>query len=266
MREVNAALLSLLESLDADDWKKPTVHPTRDVRDIVAHLLDGSLKRLSIQRDGHFLDAPEIRSFEDTVAFIQRLNTEWMVAARRLSPRLLIEWLRRTDEEVVTLFAKIEPHAPAPFGVAWAGEEWSPSWFDIAREYTEKWHHQQQIRDAVGRPGLTERRYLHPVLQTFLRGVPHAYRNTAAPDDTRVRIVVTGEAGGTWHLCRQGECWELTDDSSEGRSAAVVTLDAQTAWRLWTKGIDRQAARARVLLEGDLGLCAPLFEMVTIMA
>jgi uncharacterized protein (TIGR03083 family) len=265
MREVNAALLSLLESLDADDWKKPTTHPTRDVKDIVAHLLDGSLKRLSIQRDGHFLDAPEIRSFEDTVAFIQRLNTEWMVAARRFSPRLLIEWLRRTDEEVVALFAKIEPHAPAPFGVAWAGEEWSPSWFDIAREYTEKWHHQQQIRDAVGRPGLDERRYLHPVLQTFMRGLPYAYRDAVATDGTRVRIVVTGEAGGTWHLFRQGECWELAD-SSEGRAAAVVTLDAQTAWRLWTKGVDREAARARALLEGDLALCAPLFEMVTIMA
>ncbi|UQA55253.1 maleylpyruvate isomerase N-terminal domain-containing protein [Polyangium aurulentum] len=265
MREVNAALLHLLESLDADDWKKPTVHPRRDVKDLVAHLLDGSLKRLSIQRDGHFLDAPEIRSFEDTVAFIQRLNTEWMVAAKRFSPRLLIEWLHRTDQEVVELFARIDPHTPAPFGVAWAGEEWSPSWFDIAREYTEKWHHQQQIRDAVGRPGLMERRYLNPVLETFLRGAPHAYRSAAAPDGTCVRITITGEAGGTWFLFRQGESWELRD-SAEGRAAAAVTIDADTAWRLWTKGIDRQTARARAVLEGDEGLCAPLFEMVTIMA
>ena len=54
-----------------------------------------------------------------------------------------------------------DPDAPAVFSVAWAGEDKSAHWFDVAREYTEKWHHQQQIRDAVGRPDLASRRHLH---------------------------------------------------------------------------------------------------------
>ena len=36
------------------------------------------------------------------------------------------------------------------FGVAWAGEERSPAWFDVARELTERWHHQAHIRLATG--------------------------------------------------------------------------------------------------------------------
>ena len=54
-----------------------------------------------------------------------------------------------------------------------------------AREFTERWVHQQQIRDAVGKPGLTERRWLHPVLDAFARALPHALRDHAAPGGTR---------------------------------------------------------------------------------
>jgi hypothetical protein len=31
-------------------------------------------------------------------------------------------------------------------------------WLDIARDYTERWVHDQQIRDAVGRARLKDRR------------------------------------------------------------------------------------------------------------
>ncbi|MCC6555988.1 MAG: maleylpyruvate isomerase N-terminal domain-containing protein [Polyangiaceae bacterium] len=264
-REVNEALISLLKSLAPGDWTKPTVHPARDVKDLVAHLLDGSLRRLSIQRDGQPLDAPEIRSFEDMVAFIQVLNTSWMNAAKRISPRVLIDLLQWADPQVAELFEGLDPGRATPFGVAWAGEEWSALWFDVAREYTEKWHHQQQIRDAVGRPGLAGRRHLHPVIDTFLRGAPHAYRDTAAADGTGVRIEITGEAGGGWHLQHEGGRWELTGSPGEP-PATTVTIDADTAWRLWTKGIDRRTARERATIEGDPALAEPLLGMVTVMA
>lgn len=265
LREVNDGLLTLLESLAPADWTKPTVHPTRNVKDLVAHLLDGSLRRLSIHRDGQFVEAPEIRSFENMVAFIQQLNTEWMAAARRLSPRVLIGLIRDADAQLVQFFEGLDLMGPAPFGVAWAGEEWSPMWFDLAREYTEKWHHQQQIRDAVGKPGLAGRRHLYPVLDTFLRGAPHAYRDAAAEDGTGVRVEITGEAGGAWHLRREGDAWALVE-RLDGAPAATIALDADVAWRLWTKGFDRGAARAGARVGGDPALCAPLFEMVTIMA
>jgi len=36
--------------------------------------------------------------------------------------------------------------------VDWAEEMESKNWMAIAREYTEKWLHQQQIRDAIQQP------------------------------------------------------------------------------------------------------------------
>jgi len=263
--EINAALVELLASLDADDWSKPTVHASRDVKDLVAYLLDGTLRRLSFQRDGQFLPAPEMRSFEAMVEFNQRLNREWLQAMRRLSPRVLLDLLRRADAELVEFFAGLSPESPALFGVAWAGEEWSLNWFDVAREYAEKWHVQQQIRDAVDRPGFKDRRVFLPVLDTFLRGAPHAYRHTIADDGTRVDIVISGEAGGTWHLVREADRWELVDHV-EKAPAATIELAADDAWKLFTKGLDRELARGRAIVRGDEALATPLFGMVTIMA
>lgn len=264
-REINAGLLDLCATLSSDDWAKPTVHSDRNVKDLVAHLLDGSLRRLAIQRDGHFLQAPDMRSFEDMVAFVQQLNREWIVAAKRLSPRVIVDLMMRADEEVAALFSSLEPQSPSPFGVAWAGEEWSESWFDMAREYTEKWHHQQQIRDAVGRPGFKERRFLHPVLDTFLRGAPHAYRETHADDGTTIEITISGEAGGKWNLVCDGDRWALVTDCLN-KPTTFIELDADSAWRLWTKGLDGNTARAKAIVRGDESLAAPLFTMVTIMA
>jgi Mycothiol maleylpyruvate isomerase N-terminal domain len=264
-REINAGLLDLCATFSSDDWAKPTVHSDRNVKDLAAHLLDGSLRRLAIQRDGHFLQAPDIRSFADMVAFVQQLNREWIVAAKRLSPRVIMDLMMRADEEVAALFSSLEPQSPSPFGVAWAGEEWSESWFDMAREYTEKWHHQQQIRDAVGRPGLKERRLLHPVLDTFLRGAPHAYRETGADDGTTIEITISGEAGGKWHLVCDAGRWMLVTDCLT-KPTTFFELDADIAWRLWTKGVDAATAKTKAIVRGDESLAAPLFTMVTIMA
>jgi hypothetical protein len=60
------------------------------------------------------------------------------------------------------------------FSVAWAGEAESKNWFHVARDYSEKWHHQQQIREAVGQTAelLTPALY-RPLLDTLLRDLPH---------------------------------------------------------------------------------------------
>lgn len=265
LRETNQALLALLASLDAKDWARPTVHADRSVKDLTAHLLDGSLRRLSIQRDGHFLPGPQSNELSEAVSYVQALNREWIGASRRLSPRVLQELLRWADEELVELFSKLDPQGPAPFGVAWAGQEWSSNAFDMAREYTEKWHHQQQLRDAVQRPGLCEARFVRPVLETFLEGAPFAFRDVERPEGAELRLVVEGEGGGRWGVHTRHGRWEV-DAAGEGTATATATLSTDTAWRLWTRGLSARSARERVHLEGDLALGEPLLSMTTIMA
>jgi len=259
-------LLSLLRSLEEDDWGRSTAAGRWTVKDVAAHLLDGDLRRLSFQRDRHPVPAPPfpVENPADLVAFLDRLNAEWVVAARRMSPRLLVELLAVTGEEVARLFRDLDPMGPALFSVAWAGEDASLSWFDVAREYTEKWHHQQQIRDAVGAPGLLGREWLGPVLNTFFRALPHVYRAVPADDGAQVVVEVSGEAGGDWTLVREGGAWRLYEGRGD-EPTAIASMSEDSAWRLMTKGLRRDEAVSRVTLEGDARLGEPMLSAIAIM-
>lgn len=263
---LHAELLALLDGLTPEQWAAPTVAAGWSVKDMAAHLLDTDLRRLSGQRDGHSGVPPQrpIESYRDLVDFLDQLNAEWVRAAKRISPRMLIAMLAITGPQLAELFAGLDPLAPAPIGVAWAGEEHSPNWFDIAREYTEKWMHQQQIRDAVGAPGLTARQWLHPVLDTFVRGLPHTFRDVAAPDGAAVTLELAGEAGGDWTLLRQNGRWRLHTGRPDAPDA-LVALDQGSAWRLFTKGLSPAEAQQRARIEGDAALGRRTLELVAIM-
>lgn len=260
-------LLSLLDELAAEDWDRPVPGSRWTVRDVVAHLVDTDLRRLSVQRDGHPLPPPdfEIAGDHDLVRFLNLVNDQWIVAARRLSPRILRELAALAADQAAELYRGLDPFAPAVYPVAWAGETVSLNWFDVAREYTEKWLHQQQIREATGRPGLTGRELLHPVLDTFLRALPHVYRGVEAAPGTAVTVVVEGEAGGRWTVVRGAASWELFAGAPE-RPAATVSLDPDAAWRLFsTRRRKRELARSATI-EGDRGLGAHALEIVAVMA
>ncbi len=246
-------LITLLRRLEPADWQRPTVCALWSVRDIVAHLLDDDLRRLSFHRDGQPPPAAAIDSYAALVASINRMNNEWVAVARRMSPRLLVELLEVTGPMVVDLFRSINPDAPAHWPVAWAGEDASAHWFDVGRDYTERWLHQQQIRDAVGAASLAGREWLHPVLALFVRALPVPYRAVKRPEGTAVALAVEGPAGGDWTLRREAGTWRLF----EGRPPApdaTVTLSDDTAWRLFSKGLTGAAARDRVRIAGDQAL------------
>src|SRR4051794_25247981 len=167
-------LIGLLRSLRPDDWARATACALWSVKDIAAHLLDDDLRRLSFHRDVHQPPgASAIDDYAALIAHINRLNGEWVEVARRMSPRVLIDLLEITGPWVEELFRSIDPDATAHWPVAWAGEERSAHWFDVGRDYTERWLHQQQIRDAVGAAPLTGREWLHPVLDLFVRALPY---------------------------------------------------------------------------------------------
>jgi uncharacterized protein (TIGR03083 family) len=263
---LHTELMTLLRSLAPSDWNRPTACALWSVKDITAHLLDSQLRRLSFGRDG--LTAapdPPIAGYRDLVAYLNRLNAEWTAAARRLSPQVLIELLDFTSGPVHAFFRSLDPHAPAVFGVAWAGEETSANWFDIGREYTERWLHQQQIRDAVGAVGLTGRRWLHPTLDIFVRALPFTYQGVDARVGQSVRITIEGEAGGVWTLVREAHGWRIFG-GWEADPAASVGLDQGVAWRLFSKGIDRESARRSLRIKGEARLGEPVLGTLAVMA
>lgn len=247
---LHAELIGLLRGLTPDDWHRPTACALWSVRDIAAHLLDDDLRRLSFHRDRQPPPGSGPVSGADLVALVNRMNAEWVEVARRMSPRVIVDLLEVTGPWVVELFRATDPFAPGFWGVTWAGEESSPHWFDVGRDYTERWLHQQQIRDAVAAAPLTTREWLHPVLDLFVRSLPFAYRDTNAKTGTTVVIAIEGEAGDRWTLRRDGERWALHAGGAPS-PAATVTMTDDTAWRLFSKGLKGEAARARVTITGD---------------
>ncbi len=251
--ELHGELLSLLRSLTPQDWEKPTAAAPWTVRDLAAHMLDTDMRFLSFRRDKLPSLKPDkpIAGYADVVAFVNQVNADWVTVARRISPRLMIDLLALVGPQVAQFHKSLDPcaaHGP----VSWAGDEIAPNWFDLAREYTEKWHHQMHIREAVGAPGLTSGHYLHPVLDTFVRALPHVYRDVPAPEGTQVVLEITGDAGDTWTLVRQGptgsaaqgKAWRLYQGMGSNLTARV-SMDQDTAWHLFTKGLSPEAARAR---------------------
>ena len=260
--EVLDALLALLAELEQEAWERPTVCPDWSVKDVALHLLAGEIGILSRQRDRYEPYAHEISSWEDLVRLINRLNAEWVQATRRLSPRLLTELLQFTGPQVNAYFQSLDPFAMGG-PVDWAGAEAAPVWLDLAREYTERWHHQQQIRDAVNRQGMKSPRHMKPVCDAFVRAVPHSYRHTLAEVGAVVAVKITGESGGSWALVKEASSWQLYVGESRNASA-TVTIDADTAWRLFTKGLKPDEIKSKVRLEGEQDLGARMLETIAI--
>jgi uncharacterized protein (TIGR03083 family) len=263
---LRAKLMALLSDLSEDDWSRATAAPRWSVKDVAAHLLGGDIGILARGRDGFRAGGP-IRDYSELVELVNRLNDEWVLAARRMSPRLLRELLDFTGPRVEAHFASLDQRAVGG-PVNWAGPEPAPVWFDVAREFTERWHHQQQIRDAAGHPPLYDPHFLSPVLDTFVRALPHRFRHTAAPAGTVVKVEISGEAGGVWFLQKvippyAGGAWELSLKADAGPAAAVA-LPQDAAWRMFTKGIDGEQARALAAIEGDAALASPVFATIAI--
>ena len=74
--ELHAELLALLRALPLEDWEKPTAAVPWTVRDMVAHLLDTDMRRLSFGRDRlpSLKPTTPIHDYVDLIAFINMLK------------------------------------------------------------------------------------------------------------------------------------------------------------------------------------------------
>ncbi len=259
-------LFELLDSLTADDWHSPTIAKKWTVKDVAAHLLDGNLRTLSFIRDKYFAEKPrDVDSYQDLVMYLNDLNEKWIVAVKRLSPKVIRELLEVTGKEYIETLSALDPWEDAVFSVAWAGDEVSRNWFHIAREYTEKWIHQQQIRDAVGKPGIMTRELFYPFIDTFMCALPQTYKYVDAVVGTSVMVRVTGEVGGEWHVNKTEEGWVLRHQTRVSPNA-TVEIDPDTAWRLFSKGISPEEALEKVTITGAEDLGKTALGMVAVMA
>jgi len=262
--EVRQRLLSLLAGLSEEEWQLPTAAKKWSVKDVSLHLLGGDIGNLSRRRDSFTPPGKPISGWEELVAYINQLNESWVVAARRMSPRVLCDLLAFTGPRMEEYFASLDPFALGE-PVSWAGPQPAPRWLDIVREYTERWHHQQQIRDATKRPGLYEQGLFAPVLDAFVRALPYTFRGVDAAEGASVQVTISGAGGGDWVLRRDANAWELLVGRASN-AAAEVAVHGTDAWKIFTRGLRGEEAMRRATITGDAALGAKVLETVSVIA
>jgi uncharacterized protein (TIGR03083 family) len=261
--KLEAKLIELLRSLTPEDWEKQTLAPKWKVKDVAAHLLDTQTRRLATSRRDNAARHEKITSPAQLLALVTSLNAEGVRQYGRLNPDELISRMEAASKQLAEHLRSLDPFAPAMFPVSWAGEEESTNWFDIAREFTERWHHQQQIRLAVEKPGIMTREFYYPVVDCFMRALPYAYRNVPGKSGTLAQFHISGECGDSWYLHKDDATWKLVE-SPIGEKMSETTIPQEIAWRIFTKGISRDEAKAQIQVTGNAEIGLHILGVVSI--
>ena len=246
-------LLSLLTSLSDTQWAAPTAAPRWTVKDIALHLLDVDLSWLAQDRDHDQSGIiPVPADHEEFVRGLAQRNQRWVDGTQTLSPRLITGLLAWSGEQLDAHLRTVDLTGAS--SVYWAGEV--PVWFDLAREFTERWVHYRQIREAA-QPAQDDQQQdqcLPLVLRTFIWGFPHQYQ-APAPAGTAIALEIPGI--GVWTLTRAATGWSL-DEGQATAPAARLRLNGEAAWRLLTGA--RYDPR-QMQLSGDQALTEPLLQV-----
>lgn len=259
-------LMELLKSLSPKDWYKETACSGWNVKDLTAHLLDTALRRVALHRDGYLHhEGPDINTYQDLVHLVNRLNRDWIISSKRLSPQILIDMIEMVGEEQNQVLAALPPKEKAIFSVAWAGEEESKNWMDVAREYTERWHHQEQIREAVGTASIITDGLFPPLIDTFMRGLPHTFQNVEAEIGTSLKVIIPDMTDCVWFLVKQEKKWVLFEQHST-IPISEVYIPAHISWKLFTKGISQDMALKEIDIKGERSLGKKIMGMVSVIA
>ncbi len=259
-------LLELLAGLDGADWRRPTACPGWSVHDVAAHIAHDHIRRLSGTRDRH--ESAGFLPGEDLAAFIDRVNQEFVENARAWSPAILIDLVAHLGPQLDDVWAGLDLEGPAAIDVAWADPGTvAPVWLDVAREFSEFWIHQQQVRDAVGASGTFDTpgdEVTGAVVDTLIRGLPLTLATDPAGTGKRVGVQVTGVGARSWVATRRPDRWHLTPANDVGDCDAAVQLSADTLWRVASRGISPDVAAGRAVLTGDGDLARAALNLLSI--
>ncbi|MCG3750224.1 hypothetical protein FKO37_07000 [Amycolatopsis sp. Poz14] len=226
------ALIGVLSDLRTPEWALPALGEWT-VHDLTAHILGLKLRRLSRDRDGHLGE-----------------GTSWVSACRQLSPEVLFAMLVDSTTQLTELWKHRDLDEPAA----------APTWLTVARDYTEQWVLQQQIREAVEAPLLDEPEFRTPVVDTLLRSLPQTLR--AVPARAGRQVACSVEGAGRWTLRATSVGWTIDRGAATSRSPlAALATDADALWRLCSGTLPAAEADARVQVSGDPAVCEILLSL-----
>jgi uncharacterized protein (TIGR03083 family) len=254
--EVWASLDGLLAELTDDEWVLPTPLPGWSVHDNVSHIV-GTEAMLSGQ------PGPDVEIDRESSEHIRNdigvFNEQWVEALRDEAPSDLLDRFRAlTADRLATLGAMSDEE--------WNAESFTPAGKDTFGRFMQIrvfdcWLHEQDIRDAVGRPGHESGLAVEVVLDEMA---------------TALGFVVGKKAGAT---TGQSVTFSLTDGGvvvremhvEVGERAAVVPALSGPATVVLTMPVGVMTRRCagrvgpddlldQIVIDGDLALAAKILE------
>lgn len=231
-----ARLIELLDTFEPGDWLLPSPCPEWTVLDLCAHLVGDDVSLVSRHRDGYLgTPAPDGLAEPQFIEWLDELQMEWVRAARRLSPRLVIELLGWLAPQLVGAMRGQDP-TDRSASVSWASTDAVPIWVDQVRELSEYWIHRQQLLTAVDRPSDLDAPTLGAIFEGFRWAYPYRLNAIASMPDDTVTIEIDGPVARSWLLVATGDGWGFTE-GPESNIVGRLAMSTDQAWRLLTNNL-----------------------------
>jgi uncharacterized protein (TIGR03083 family) len=238
------ALLALARELSTEQADLPTACPGWTVKDNLSHVIGTEAMLLGRPNPEVELpdDLPHVRND------IGRVNEQW------------VEWYRcrSLDDVVADLAGAIAERRTALAGMdqaAFDAESFTPAGPDTYGRFMrirvmDTWFHEQDIREAIGRPGHLEGRAPAAALDEVSAALGYVVgKRAAAPDGSSVRFELTGPLSRRIDVEVAGRARVV--DRLPGPPTATLTVAGDHFARLCG---GRGADPARVVIDGDRAL------------
>lgn len=245
------AIVELAAGLDPADWERPTACPGWTVQDNLAHVI--GIEAMLLGRPQPEVELGDLSHLRNDLA---RSNEVWVEGYRHRPPSAVLDDLRGIIDERRAALAAMSPadfdaDAMTPAGPGTVGRFMRIRIMDV-------WFHEQDVREAVGRPG----HLIGRAPEQSLAEVAHVLgyivgKRVAPPAGTTVRIVLTGDLAATIDI-------RVTDrarlvEHLEGSPTAEITLPGDRFMRIAGGRLsDSDDSRMGVSFAGDTTLCGEI--------
>jgi uncharacterized protein (TIGR03083 family) len=247
LREEWSSIGALLSSLSDDDWSKPTPLPGWDVRDNVAHII-GTESMLAGE------PAPEIEIDRATASHVRNdigaFNEVWVEALRGSSPA---EVLARFGEVTAGRLVRLEGMTQQE----WDAESFTPAGKDSYGRFMQIrvfdcWLHEQDIRDAVGRPGNETGLPVEVTLDELTTALGFVVGKRAGVEAGQSVTFALTDGGAVVRRIHVvvGERAVVVPELA-GPATATITMPVGVMTRRCAGRVDPAARRDQIAVEGD---------------
>lgn len=251
-------VLTLLRSLDEEDWSRPTDLPGWTVKGVAAHLahLESELSGVKQER----VELPERNHYTAPTARYTELGL--VARAAMTGPEIADELERAAQSRHEQLLADppTDGKADPPRTPGRIGWDWETL---LSNRVLDVWMHDQDIRRAVGRPGGMSTPGAEHAVATFTMSFPYAVgKRVAPPAGTTVVLDLTGV--GPVHLAvevsESGRAVPTTSEPAE----PTVALRMDMGTFVMLAGGRRPVSELEVDVRGDAELGRRVLEAMAV--